>query len=351
MADGTADFAIVIGILYFDSDLPKLEGTVADAKDFYEWLIEDAGVPNEHIELLLSDPNQLVYPQKDDIDGAFLTLFEKAKRHGNPRRFYMYFAGHGAASKNDELCLIMANASKNTLNRCLNTLSYHQWLKQQALFLEQLFFYDCCYLFDQRVEGMICPFTNPDPNPKNWKPDSQTVQVVQHFFYASKFTQKAYERSHFSSTNKRGHFTKALMEGLRGAAIKKKLNLWMITTDCLGEYISRRVAHLAAAYKDYQQPEHLRGDPIELIEAREPKLYDINVKITPIIQSVYCLAIYNRNLSLFDKKFLSSEQAEFTLNLPSGVYTLTIEAEDKRIRESDPIDLLPSIRDGVSVKL
>jgi hypothetical protein len=231
------DFAIVIGISRY-AYLRCLQGPVKDAEDFKEWLIKAAEVKDSHIKSILSDdpPNPGDRPIHAEIDRAFLEVFQEA-RQCQARRLYVYFAGHGCSAEVDHVALLMASATLDTLNDGLNAVSYHEGLARRALFPEQVFFYDCCRNYERRAHGRIPIWTYDDPAPG-------AENVTQLILYASGFTQYAYERAiHYSE--RRGLFTKALLEGLNGKAPKRQGGEWVVTSESLVPYVTQRLEELA----------------------------------------------------------------------------------------------------------
>ncbi len=342
------DFAIVIGICY--PHLKPLKGTVKDAFAFYKWLRKTAKVERQHVHLLVSNSSKdFPNPTQDEIDNTFLKVFEQAKETTNPRRLYVYFAGHGAAANVGKLALLMADASPETLNRSMQTLSYHQWLREQALFPEQLFFYDCCNKYDRRVDGRICPFTNR----LNWTPSSKTANVLQYFFYGAAFTQGAYEEKTSSFSTERGLFTIALIEGLRGEAVERKIkrqkNQWLVTTKSLRRYITTRLKYLNIEFGRNQKldPDAGAGENLELfkIDKSTLKRHDLTV-ITHTQEGE--VIVYDEDEREMERQTLPQE--EITFRLPSGVYTLTIELGNNVIEEvDDVIEVMPDRENQISL--
>lgn len=268
------DFAIVVGIKRYPH-LKSLEGATIDAGEFVKWLIDFAGVPDTNIELVLSEdpPKPGERPILKEIDDAFEVIFEKAKKI-QPRRLYFYFAGHGCARTSNHLALIMANAKLDYLNRSLNTLSYHEGLAAYALFPQQIMFYDCCRQYERRVQGRDADWSREDPA-------AGAGEVTQFILYGAGFTQYANERA-FDLSVRRGLFTKALLEGLKGAAAKQHNGQWVVTSRRLENYVASRLVELT---KEFGLSQYLGRGPglvkdLDIVNVQPEKVGQSMQKLT-----------------------------------------------------------------------
>jgi len=257
---GRRDFGLVIGISRYAS-LRSLQGPSLDAHAFKTWLLGSGDVPSSQIKLVVNDPpvpdNR---PIQHDIDKAFGELIEVARRlpaDYPARRLYFYFAGHGCASTVDHLALIMANASMDELNYSLNAKSYQDRLAHRAVFKEQIFFYDCCRQFDSRVPGRDPPWTVD-------RPRAGAGRVRELVLFGAVFTEYANERK-LRYSERRGLFTKVLLEGLNGGAAGDDGE---ISVKNLFPFVKRRLEAVARSEGLSQEADkHTRGDVDDLILA------------------------------------------------------------------------------------
>jgi hypothetical protein len=264
------DFAVVIGITHYPQ-LVDLEGPVKDAQEFARWLTGPAQVPDTNVFPVLSrDPQEPGgRPVQDEIDDAFERVFAAARalsaRGKGPNRLYIYFAGHGCAQGFRHVALLVANASLQALNRGLDTESYHNGLGKDALFPEQVFFYDCCRNYDRRVRGRSAPWPDDEP-------PVGAGRVKQFVLYGAGFNEYANERKLRFDT-RRGLFTRALIDGLNGAAAKRVGREWVVTSDSLVTYSQKRLDGLA---RQENLEQHLEYNPaglpgaLSLATVREP---------------------------------------------------------------------------------
>lgn len=92
-AEQSEIWAVVIGIGNYQKVRP-LKYAVNDAKAMYDYLIEDLGVPSDHITLLLDEEADLASVKKE----LGTELRRKAKRND---QVIIFFAGHGAPEPNE----------------------------------------------------------------------------------------------------------------------------------------------------------------------------------------------------------------------------------------------------------
>jgi hypothetical protein len=274
------DFAIVIGIAGYRF-LRALEGPLEDAKAFESWLVKFGRVPRRHIRLVLSRRTDAERPAQEQIDDAFMNIFKKALQRRNRsqavRRLYVYFAGHGCAADVRHVALLMANARIEALNRALDSAQYHSHLVNRGLFPEQILFYDCCRNYDHRIRGQAPGWTPAEPN------GIYAPHVSQFVLFAAGFTEFAYERP-FRYGVRRGLFTRALLEGLQGAAaVLSQLTpgTYDITSDSLKVYVRNRLDELT---EEENVRQHLAWNPagstedVVLVRHATPQMWRVSVR-------------------------------------------------------------------------
>jgi hypothetical protein len=207
--DGQDDYAIVIGISTYPS-IPS-EWQAAPITDvpgtlFSNWLASPEGgaLPREQITLLLSNTSSGVDdagPTLGKLEDFFRTLIEKSSLERVGRRFYFYFSGyalspHGTDSNNP--LLLMADASPTNLGNHVATWEYLQLLRRIGAFEEIVFFLDCVELKASLQVPMRYP---PWLVPGGAATQMATLLLCMHL-----------------TGGPSGVFTRALVEGLRGAA-------------------------------------------------------------------------------------------------------------------------------------
>jgi hypothetical protein len=196
------DFAIVIGIDHYPAFRP-LQGAVADATAFRDWLCDPGGggLAGHRIKLVTSSPTPS--PLQKHVDDALEQLIEDADQNGGGRRLYFYFSGHGMAATNAiaNVALLLADWSKKRARLGLSSQSYTNDLASYGLFEEVAVFLDCCRTESMPVVGMDCTLM----------PSVTTRKIATRNFvaYATEAGQSAFERP--DSELWQGVFTRCLL--------------------------------------------------------------------------------------------------------------------------------------------
>lgn len=279
MSKNPDDYALVVGI----NDYPNYEnlhGAIEDAQDFAKWLFEDSdggGVPEREFQKVLSTPKPL-RPIQEEIDDALIAMFQNLGRNRG-RRFYLYFSGHGLGQSNLGADLCMPKWSKEYRRKAaLDSMDYLKLILGSGKFDEVIFFLDCCRVRQIKASGLpsTLDFVRPGEIAGNGK----------YFIgYATEFQNSAYEAATANGSNGhvptavRGHFTRALMNALRGGA---SIASGGVPAQTLKEYLELYVPRIAAEHNHVQTPEVVNG-----LSAAHGALFgsskptrSINVKIT-----------------------------------------------------------------------
>jgi len=330
------DFAVVIGISNYPGLRKPVQGAVRDADRFIDWLKDPAGVPDNqiHIKRLVSKdpPDPGMNPVITEIDDAYEKVFAQAenRRAGNiaPRRLYVYFAGHGCSQGSQHMALLLGDASRRYLNRSLDSSSYHDGLVRNAVFPEQVFFYDCCRNFDRRVVGRRSPWSDDDPSPG-------AANVRQIIFYAAGFTEYANETVFKYNEQQQGLFTMALLEALNGGGAVRQGNEWVITAYKVAYYVHQRLDELTKPMRLRQHLGWYPGgvDDLVLAPTTTPMLHNVHVSTqrpgTEIV--VYDETVENE----VERRPLVTNAVEF--DLPAGNYVVALKPTGpKRIMPIGP---------------
>jgi hypothetical protein len=247
------DYALVMGV--DDYEKHPLKGPVRDAKLFAKWLTDKqhgGGLPDQNCYIVLNP---------DSPVGSMITItlekiviqIEKAREEGRlPRRFYLYFSGHGQSAHFSDVNLCMklwaptrplSLSSTKCLDEIINCCNF----QEVAIFL------DCCRTATTSIgyhPGLSCGQT-----PSYREPGTPATRMFQ--AYSSEYLAKSYEgevahRSD-SSPNFGGFFTKALLDALYGAAADASGG---IRPESLCNYLEMVVPQLASQHKrEVQKPQ------------------------------------------------------------------------------------------------
>ena len=248
------DYALVVGI----NDYPNyrsLEGAIADAEDFARWLLDDVtggGVPEANLRKVLSEKNP-IKPIQDTIDEALDEIWV-AMGANRGRRFYLYFSGHGLGRTAFGTDLCLAKWSDRRRNLALDSQDYANLIAESGKFDEVIFFLDCCRVRKVNTRGL--------PPTLGWpRPDDGAGATRIFLGYATEFLDKSYEAEVLTGDGEplvRGHFTRALLAGLRGGAARPAGG---VTAESLKKYVELETPRIALDAGHQQKPVVTNGLP------------------------------------------------------------------------------------------
>lgn len=267
-------YAVVVGINRYPG-IRDLAFARPDAEAFRDWLLsaEGGGLPAENVVLVAASPQEEqafagavdARPKRSEVDVALRkinqTVRERVAQNADDwerTRLYLYVSGHGVAPPTSEGAVLMADAERDVLGECIELGLYSQWYEGCGVFRELVVLADCCR---ERPKGAP-PGTLPPFNLCQ-KPFGRTTRVVG---YATGLAELAYEPLEAESPDEqRGFFTKALLDGLAGAAAVDP-NHGGITSETLAVYVSKAVEEMTKEQLVPQRAQILveAGNPILL---------------------------------------------------------------------------------------
>ncbi|WAJ34398.1 caspase family protein [Arthrobacter sp. FX8] len=216
-------YAVVVGISRYPG-VGNLEGPLVDAADFCDWLTTDGGVSLENMRVAKSPDIAIAMdspydgrPIKREIDRLLEMTNEKAsddigsvKERRAQSRLYLYVAGHGIMPSGGECALLLADARRGMYEN-FELGVYADWYKKSGIFSELVIFADCCRNWFPQVPRSVVPFDDPA---------ELGSRVYSLMGYAAGPGDPAYEsvEAGVPADERRGYFTKAVLQGLRGAA-------------------------------------------------------------------------------------------------------------------------------------
>lgn len=235
-------YAVVVGINEYPA-IGNLTAAHADAQDFFDWVRSATGgdVPatNAHKILAVLPPNATVeeaQPTTDEIYRAFDQCIRSAKlipaASWEETRLYFYCAGHGIAPGPRDAALLAANATRESFGNHVSCELLLRFFSRVQLFHELVLFSDCCRTRTGR---------NVDPRPPYWTYDDKINGPVQKYWAcAAIYGQQAFEDDR-PADERRGYFTRALMEGLHGAPAAIDPVTQRVSDRLLGPFIAEHM--------------------------------------------------------------------------------------------------------------
>jgi uncharacterized caspase-like protein len=244
-------YAVVVGIDRYPG-IGDLGGARADADQFAAWLTDPAGggLPADNVKRVsVTAADEAAFatahgarPTNVEVDYALqdITGALKVQLAANPdcweqSRIYLYAAGHGFAPQGGEGALFLANAEPDALARNIELSEYRRWCTSCAFAREVIVFADCCRTRVRSSERGFSPGLAECPAPWNGKASTWLIG------FGSNYGNPTYEQAAPGSDDQaRGHFTAALLEGLRGGAPRDSSGA--LTAATLSGYVKALVA-------------------------------------------------------------------------------------------------------------
>lgn len=296
----TEDWAIVVGISrYPHPELAPLAGPERDAKDFHDWLIAPTGgdVPPNQAKLILSSDYPApasptaAQPTVQAVSDWFDQLLDladsnnqKGTKYNNVydvgRRLYVYLAGHGISTVDDEAALLMANWTPKRAGYNLAGRPWLQFFMKAGYFAEGILFMDCCRDYLPRAMTGVPLYTTVAAAAGGLA----TAKTL--YAFATKWSHRSREWDINQDGNVRGVFTTALLKGLRGKACEINGE---VTADSLSQFLRDELPKLLPPGADSSGGESQQPDLIydtaptsRLVLAKmKPPLYPITIQFKP----------------------------------------------------------------------
>jgi hypothetical protein len=246
-------YAVVVGITQYPGGFCQLVGPANDAEEFRRWLIdeEQGDVPEDNVRVVTTPADNTgmtladAHPTKEAVDCALweVTLLardairdlpeEDQSAAHNDTRLYLYVAGHGVMPSSGEAALLTAKAQEGWLDN-VELRAYLEWYARDGTFAEVCIFADCCRTLELLASPGKPPFDKPGEI-------GRTVSLIG---YATAPGKLAFEETDVAipPDKRRGYFSQALIDGLRGGATDPSLGY--VTSWTLAGHVSRLVSQL-----------------------------------------------------------------------------------------------------------
>jgi len=325
------DFGIIVGINQYP-ELGALSGPENDATEFRDWLISPQGgaVPPENVTLITcpQPPASSVFqaqPTTVQLDSAFERLHVRANEEGRSgvagRRLYIFLAGHGFAPNLEDAALLMANAGRGRTGHHIPGRPYANWFRLAAYFDEIVLFMDCCRENYRRAPLRLPP----------WEEEhNDAARDVRYFYgFATEWSRAAREMPQQPDLRVRGHFTTALLAGLRGGACDEN---GRITGRALKRFILGYLPTLLPA--DQQQVPTFDFEDTKDIDFGAAQPPAISVRITLTGGSVGKeLQLQDGRLQSLSGKVQRVQPDLWRTTLSSGLYRVVIPGVTSKVFE------------------
>ncbi len=322
-------FAVAVGINEYP-ELKSLHSASGDAHNFAAWLRSPTGgdLPQENV-AVITLPAEIEPPTdrntaKPDRDAVLQNVYrfmKMAEEHvkNNPgdwkkTRFYFYASGHGIAPESSEAALLMANAGPDWYGENLPCSSLLDYLAFRQPFKEIVLFADCCreYLPEAPLGGIPWSRIRRDNG-----------HILNCRGFATYFGDYAYEpEPDLPPDDRRGYFTAALLEGLKGKAVNPEKGV--VDSNSLAAYVSKKVTETTAHMPAPQAPQIFT-------EPGNPIIFRQVVNVSEVSVTIH----FNHSsgqAKLIDGQLKpagqwSIEDGDWELPLKNGMYRLVVEAD------------------------
>ncbi len=324
---GARDWALIVGVSHYrDQRFGDLQGPERDAKDFYAWVTSPTGGGirrKRQVRMILSARSAKPKPTVEQITEFFEDLESLAKTNAAKekgftigRRLYIFLSGHGFKPTDEETALLTANAQMEALHH-LPGKAWANLFYKGLRFEEILLFMDCCRPTVPKTP-LSAPLLRIAPDPK--------YRDVGKVFYAFATTSGRSARERVMDDGKvHGVFTRALLEGLRGAALTDP-NRTDVSTSDLRQYLYNSVE----SFTDPQDPasklrpvvEPSQNETIDFVIAKAtPKTFAVRIHLPAGSKG------RTVNLRRSGLRIVRSDQAASStldVSLPTGLYGVEI---------------------------
>ncbi len=251
-------YVLAVGVSTYEQ-WPKanLRFPARDASQFAAWGKEALQIPDEQSVVLasgLSDRPDLAGVNKalgksirgieEALDDALDSVERKSIRDAS--RLFMFFSGHGMAGANQEVLMLTAEAEPDSLVN-LGAQTYIRHLRTNGWFQNVWLFADCCRSLAPGSLSAGAPFVVGQANPLS---DAAATAVFSTIHGLKSFEETSPEEL----AAQHGHFTRALLEGLWGAAADPATG--EVTWESLRDWLEPRVEVLS----DNKQEVRPEGD-------------------------------------------------------------------------------------------
>ncbi len=317
-------FGVSVGIDRYP-EFPDLSFARRDAEAFADWMMKDGGgaIPEKNVEVVMAadtdmaddTPRRRAVPVRTTVYEAIQAFWEVVRLHveDNPEdwaktRLYVYVSGHGIGPSTKDSALLLANAGPRNFGENISCFELITHLGEAQYFAEVVIFADCC-----RDRVTNAPLGKPP-----WTLEERDFgEVNTALGVAADYGGKAYEPDADEVDDPdeyRGHFTRALLEGLNGQGANGE-----ITTHTLAGYVDERVKELLKPRRKFQKC-HIYADSTNPIKFGTKAAPGLRFKI--VFESDYHgeAVLLDGDTNELKRKQIDGSGSQWPLSLNKGLY-------------------------------
>lgn len=324
-------FGVCVGINRYP-EFRDLKFARRDAEAFHDWLISPGGggLPSGNAKLVVVDDADMPdgtlredgIPSQSQILDEIKKWIDTVEAHlslnigdWEKTRLYVFVSGHGIAPTGNSVALLAADSSPSVPGNHLDSGRLRDFFQETQSFREVVVFADCCR---ERVSGIDAAFL---PWLKSGKNRGEVSYLVG---CGAEYGGLAFEPSGDPELN-RGHFTGALLQALKGAAIASGETA--ITGYNLKRFLEKRVKEIALD-NGVNQKAYVDGGGGEIVFTNEETAaaeFEITIRFP---------AGYSGEAFLLDGSFNEVDrknvtEPSWTVSLKKGLYLVSDENETK----------------------
>lgn len=267
-------YGVVVGITHYPGGYDTLTGPKNDAIKFADWLTDphQGGLPPKNVhELLTPVPppgeRSSAKPIKRLIDEAIWDVCQdlnaalnEVPEHVRPSlrdasRLYVFVAGHGVMPGGGAVALLDARATPGWQSN-IELGSYLEHFVRDGSFAEVCIFADCCRIDSLLVNPGLPEFDVPaEPG--------DTVEYILAMACGANGLALEETAATIAPDDRRGHFSRALLEGLKGGAADPETGL--VTKGALTNYVDIALDRHSRTAPTRRQKQEIRQSGREII--------------------------------------------------------------------------------------
>lgn len=320
-------FAVVVGINPYPG-ISDLTAAHSDASDFYDWVTSAKGgkVPAANAVRILGElppgaspdaakpTREIIY----DTISSYMARVESAL-DGDPTvwartRLYFFGAGHGIAPDEKDAALLAANTVPKRYTRHISCASLLEFFTRVQLFRELVLFADCCRTSAIDTVARM---------PADLSGDRSDRGGVRKFFACgSIFGRQAKEETDLPADQRRGYFSRALLDGLRIGPPGNKGQT--ITSTWLKGYITEHMRRASdSKFRKPLEPDFVDEGASEVIfgtPAQVAPEYPVRIEVRTMTVTGLEIAPEIPGASRVSTVRSAADPAIFECRLPIGLY-------------------------------